>query len=673
MSESTSGPDLLNQLRSEITERYRQGERPSLSEYTARHPELAAEICKLFPALAPIEETATVQGRAGDDLPPSAAESMVVPGYEVLGELGRGGMGVVLRARQVRLNRIVALKMILGGQWASPAEVQRFRAEAEAAAQLDDPHIVPIYEVGEHRGQPYFSMKLVEGDNLTRHFRQLAGDHRAGVRLLATVARAIHHAHQRGIIHRDLKPLNILVDAAGEPHVTDFGLARRVAADKGMTETGAVLGTPSYMAPEQARAQKGLTTAVDVYSLGAILYELLACRPPFRAETPLDTLLQVLERPPEPPRSINPRVDRDLELICLKSLSKAPEERYSSAEALAIDLEHWLAGEPLTVRPPTLGAMLRFWLRQNFAAAGWMIVLGLLFGLFGGLTGLVVLVHPWIGSSAAESYGRLPSLDCPWLAIPWPVPPWGRHVVFWATLGLGSIIGLVIGALVRPKNRAADVATGAVTGLLGSAFAVTLSIGWQLVTVATVWPVQSDLRLLAEAAWDEPGGDGAAADHAPTPPPRPAAQLLERYPDLRHVPAAERGKVIYHKLRTDLIAGVPPGLWLAALFVVLVGVGGITAQTVAAGPLLRGEGTLGGLLLPYFERSIPATVLFVFAFDALGERWFNVPFEIWHLSLFGLLVLAMLGSLRGWPWPVRLLLHAGWLVCAAMLAVRMVH
>jgi WD40 repeat protein len=351
------------------------GQAPDQQEVLRQHPELAAELAAFFAdqeQLARLARSIPDAAREAPTAAPGDTAAAGCPGtlrcfgdYELLEEIARGGMGVVYKARQISLNRTVALKMILAGQLASPDDVQRFRREAEAAANLDHPHIVPIYEVGEHEGQHYFSMKLVEGGNLSQKAPERIGDPRRAARLLATVARALHYAHQRGILHRDLKPANILLDQQGQPHITDFGLAKRVEGDKGLTQSGAIVGTPSYMPPEQAQGQKRLTTAADIYSLGAILYELLTGQPPFRGPTPLDTLLQVLEKEPPRPRTLNRKIDRDLETICLKCLDKEPQRRYGSAEALAEDLDSWQAGEPIRARPiGTLRRSLK-WLRRR--------------------------------------------------------------------------------------------------------------------------------------------------------------------------------------------------------------------------------------------------------------------------------------------------------------------
>src|SRR5213078_510898 len=259
--------------------------------------------------------------------------------YELLEEVGRGGQGVVFRARQKSLNRTVALKVISLGQWASKVHLKRFRLEAEAAARLEHPSIVPIHEVGERDGSCYFSMKLVEGGQLDEVVRREPIPIRRAVELIAKVARTVHYAHEHGILHRDIKPGNILLDKTGEPHLTDFGLARLVESESTVTRTLEVLGTPSYMSPEQAVGNNAAISSVtDVYGIGAVLYQLLTGHPPFAGGTTYETIKLLLDTEPRQPRLWNPKIDRDLSTICLKCLEKDPKRRYSSALALAKDL-----------------------------------------------------------------------------------------------------------------------------------------------------------------------------------------------------------------------------------------------------------------------------------------------------------------------------------------------
>lgn len=295
--------------------------------------------------------------------------------YDLQGQLGSGGMGIVFRAYDRELKRSVALKMIRRGEFASAKEVERFKREAEAAASLDHPNIVPVYEVGELDGWHYLSLKLVEGTSLDRDTLRFQTDYRATAILLAKVARAVHHAHQRGLLHRDLKPSNILLDQQGEPYVTDFGLAKRVEQDRKLTLSGQMVGTPAYMAPEQARGSSGLTIAVDIYSLGVILYELLTGDVPFRGQTPWETLRQAVEQEPKAPGAARAGVDRDLETICLRCLSKEPERRYGSSEALAEELERWLRHEPILARPSGVWSRGVKWTRRHPAPAALLVVL----------------------------------------------------------------------------------------------------------------------------------------------------------------------------------------------------------------------------------------------------------------------------------------------------------
>ena len=290
--------------------------------------------------------------------------------YELLEQIGRGGQGVVFRARQKSLNRTVALKIIGLGQWATKAHLKRFRLEAEAAARLEHPGIVPIHEVGERDGSCYFSMKFVEGGQLDEVAKREPMPIRQAVELIAKVARTVHYAHEHGILHRDIKPGNILLDAKGEPHLTDFGLARLVESESSVTHTLDVLGTPSYMAPEQAVGNNAAVSSVtDVYGLGAVLYQLLTGQPPFAGGTTYETIKLLLDTEPRQPRLLNPKIDRDLSTICLKCLEKDPKRRYSSALALAEDLERWLKHEPIQARRTGVFTRGRKWVRRNPARA----------------------------------------------------------------------------------------------------------------------------------------------------------------------------------------------------------------------------------------------------------------------------------------------------------------
>ena len=292
-----------------------------------------------------------------------------VPGYEVLEELGRGGMGVVYKARQIKLNRVVALKMILSGAHAGEADLARFRTEAEAIARLQHPNIVAVYEVGEHEGKPFFSLEFCPGGSLEKKLDGTPLPTEKAAELVECLARAVHAAHQASIVHRDIKPANVLLSARGTPKITDFGLAKKLD-DVGQTQSGTIMGTPSYMAPEQAQGKKDLGPPADIWALGALLYECLTGRPPFKGATPLETVMQVVSKEPVPPSQLQPRTSRDLETICLKCLQKLPVSRYHSAEELAEDLARLQRGEPIRARPVGPLSHLVRWCRRNPLVAG---------------------------------------------------------------------------------------------------------------------------------------------------------------------------------------------------------------------------------------------------------------------------------------------------------------
>jgi len=404
----------LGEIISRWLESREAGQPPDREVLLTKYPEFAEELAefldeeeRLRRLAAPLRRVAQ-EARVDTPLPWSTTISTglsedessptAIGEYELLEEIGRGGMAVVYRARQKGLARFVALKLFRADCLGRTSDLQRFRHEAEIIAHLDHPQIVPVYDVGEDGGRGFFTMKLMEGGGLDAHLSSFISNPVAAAKLVASIARAIHHAHQRGILHRDLKPSNILLAGSSNttlaeyvPHVSDFGLAKRVGSELDLTRTGAVVGTPTYMAPEQAAgANHAITTATDVYGLGTVLYALLTGRPPFVAGSVLDVLYQVKEIDPDPPRRINPRVSRDLETICLKCLHKDPRRRYESASAVAEDLERWLRGEPIVARPiGRLGRLWRWSRRQPVQAS---LALALLLAV---LTGFGLVFWQW--------------------------------------------------------------------------------------------------------------------------------------------------------------------------------------------------------------------------------------------------------------------------------------
>jgi tetratricopeptide (TPR) repeat protein len=371
-------------LKLELEYRHRNNEPIDTADYRRRFPTHAkvieAVVATTAPPVAP--ETATPElavpgtlATSGSTIPRAESRHVAIPGYEIVQELGSGGMGIVYKARQVALNRPAALKVIKSGTAAGREELRRFRAEAKVIALLQHPHIVQIYEVGEHHGQPYLALELIEGSNLHERLKGAPLPAREAAQLVVILARTMQVAHERGVVHRDLKPANVLLTADGTPKITDFGLAKHIDIEAGQTASGAVMGTPSYMPPEQARGHtRQIGPPADVYALGALLYEVLTGRPPFMAATTYETLGLVVTAEPLPPRRLQPAVPRDLDTICLKCLQKEPAKRYASAQALAEDLDRFLADKPIHARRTPAWERAFKWVRRRPAVAALVVV-----------------------------------------------------------------------------------------------------------------------------------------------------------------------------------------------------------------------------------------------------------------------------------------------------------
>jgi serine/threonine-protein kinase len=429
-SPNTPHPDpdaQLADLLESLLERSAAGEPIDIEHEANNVPELAEELRQLW---AMVHVAAEFRTLAGDDLdPPAPLQAMPesIGEYQLLEELGRGGMGVVYRAHQASLDRDVAVKMILRGDWASEIDLARFHSEAESAARLEHPNIVPIYEVGQHDGLPYFSMRLIEGVTFSDKMADGPLDSRQAAELMLPVCRAIDAAHHEGVLHRDLKPSNILIDHENVPYITDFGLAKRIPTESDpsqpetLTGNGAILGTPSYMSPEQAAGQRGhVQEQSDVYSLGAILYALITGQPPFRANSPVDTMIQVLEQEAAPPRLLNPDIDTDLEMIAMKCLQKPIDLRYNTAGLLADDLQAFLNNEPVSARSSQFSQVLSRAFRETHHAVvleNW----GLLWMWHSLVLVVLCLLTNWLQARGFDS--------------PWPyLWAWGAGAGLWALI-----------------------------------------------------------------------------------------------------------------------------------------------------------------------------------------------------------------------------------------------
>ena len=518
--------------------------------------------------------------------------------YQLIAEIARGGMGVVYKAHHKKLNRIAAVKMILSGRFSSPDALQRFHVEAEAAARLDHPGIVPIFEIGEQDGRAFFAMKYVEGGSLAERIDQFRADPKRAMKMLSQVARAVNHAHQRGILHRDLKPANILIDDDNNPLVTDLGLAKNTADDSNLTYAGAILGSPSYMPPEQAEGQQAVTTAADVYAIGAIMYELLTGQPPHKGDSPMATVMKVITETPVPPRQRDAKIDPELELICLKCLERDPEARYSSAASLATDLESWLSGDPISIKPPSLGLQMARWMRQHrravYVAFAAMIAIAFTFPFiatfFGG------------GTDLGEVYQHFPDDQRPWFFSFTALPNWIAPIsmavlilIVWPSIGLWNAI------VTRPTTVGSAVDAGLLTSALCAAIVFGL-LGWLVIVLNTGSLSDKHLRALGEAVWVPENTTREKAAQA----------ALKSIEGLENIPEHHRAEIFADRIIADQVASGPKSIMFMLLVCFTLAVP-VMFGTVYAFVLLKREVSRWLLIIRYFVAWHATTIAFTLA------------------------------------------------------------